>query len=243
MPRYFIEVAYEGTPFGGFQIQENAVTIQSEVTRSLQTLFKTTFELTGSSRTDAGVHARQNFFHFDAPSPITDPEKKLYSLNAILPPEIAIRNFFSVSPDAHCRFDAVSREYRYYIFNYKDPFLRHAAYFFPYTLKVADMNQAAALLMQYADFTSFSKRNTQVKNFHCHIQESKWYYEDGMLVYNVIANRFLRGMVKALVGTMLRVGRGKLTVHDFEKMIRQKDASKTDFSPPSKGLFLHKVNF
>lgn len=243
MPRYFIEVAYDGAPFGGFQIQKNAVTIQSELTQALEIFFKKKFELTGSSRTDAGVHARQNFFHFDMAEPIPQPEKSVYNLNAILPDEIAVMNFFKVNDDAHCRFDAVAREYKYQVYSYKNPFLRNTAYFFPYRIDIQKMNEAAQVLFEYTDFTSFSKKNTQVKNFNCRFQKSEWLYEGDVLIYRVAANRFLRGMVKALVGTMLRVGTGKLSVDDFKKVIESRDCSRADFSVPSKGLVLMEVKF
>lgn len=243
MPRYFIEVTYDGTPFGGFQIQKNAVTVQSELTRTLEVFFKKEFELTGSSRTDAGVHARQNFFHFDSPEMIPEPHKTIYNLNAILPDEIAVKSFFAVADDAHCRFDAVSREYKYHVYNYKNPFIKNTAYFFPYPVDFEKMNEAAAVLFEYTDFSSFSKKNTQVKNFNCRIEKSEWFYEGDVLIYHVVANRFLRGMVKALTGTMLRVGTGKLSVDDFRQVIESRDCSKADFSPPSRGLFLERVRF
>ncbi len=243
MPRYFLEVAYDGTEYGGFQIQNNAVTIQSEITTALKVFYKKNFELTGSSRTDAGVHAHQNFFHFDSESEFPDPAGDVYNLNAILPEDIVVKSFFRVSDDAHCRFDALSREYRYFVYSKKDPFFRGTAFYYPYALDLARMNEAAALLMQYEDFTSFSKRNTQVKNFVCKISLSEWQRENELLVYRVGSNRFLRGMVKGLVGTMLRVGRGKLSVSDFRNIIERKDCSLADFSVASKGLFLMRVNF
>lgn len=243
MPRYFIELAYEGTAYGGFQVQKNAVTIQSQVTHALEVFYKTAVELTGSSRTDAGVHARQNFFHVDMAEPIPDPERNVYNLNAILPADIVIKSLFRVADDAHCRFDALSREYQYYLYHQKDPFVRRTAFFFPYALDIDTMNQAAALLPGQRDFSAFSKKNTQVRNFECHIMESAWQRQDGLLVYRVVSNRFLRGMVKGLVGTMLRVGRGQLSVDDFRAIIDSRDCSRADFSVPSHGLFLMKVNF
>lgn len=243
MARYFLEVAYDGTHYGGFQIQQNANTIQAEVVKALEVLFRQRFELTGSSRTDAGVHARQNFFHFDMESPLADAGSYVYNLNAILPDDIVVKRFFSVANDAHCRFDALSREYRYYVYARKDPFLRGRAFYFPYRVDVSLMNEAAAMLLHHTDFTSFSKRNTQVKSFICDIRHSEWYYEDDVLVYRVISNRFLRGMVKALVGTMLRVGRGRMSPADFRQVIESRDCSRADFSVAPHGLFLVKVDF
>ncbi len=243
MPRYFIEVAYEGTNYGGFQIQKNAVTIQSEVGHAFETFYKMPFELTGSSRTDAGVHAHQNFFHFDADESIPEPERNVYNLNAILPDDIVIKRLSLVPNDAHCRFDAVSREYSYFIYDKKNPFIRNTAFFFPYKVDIDKMNEAAALLKQFTDFTSFSKKNTQVNNFNCAIEKSEWIPENDLLVYHVISNRFLRGMVKGLVGTMLRVGRGKISIKEFQEIIESRDCSNADFSVPSHGLFLMHVKF
>lgn len=243
MPRYFIEVAYDGTDYGGFQIQKNANTIQEEITNALAVFYKSSFDLTCSSRTDAGVHARQNFFHFDSTSEIPEPEKNIYNLNAILPDDIVVKNLFKVAPDAHCRFDAATRLYHYYVYQRKDPFIRRTAFFFPYELNVERMNEAANLLLQYEDFTSFSKRKTQVKNFICRLQKSEWKWQGDLLVYEVEANRFLRGMVKGLAGTMLRVGRGRMSVNTFQKIIENKDCSQADFSVASRGLFLTAVTF
>ena len=240
MPRYFIEVSYKGTAYSGFQTQKNANSVQAEIEKALKVFYKNEFELTGSSRTDAGVHALQNYFHFDIEQPITDAA---YQLNAILPPDIVVKNITEVKAAAHCRFDAVAREYRYYIYNSKDPFIADRAYYYPYALDLAKMNEAATVLMHYSDFTSFSKRNTQVKSFICNILVSEWAYENGNLVYYVKANRFLRGMVKGLVGTMFQVGRGKLTVQQFKEVIESKDSSKADFSVPAHGLFLVRVIF
>lgn len=240
MPRYFIELAYKGTAYSGFQVQKNANSIQAEVEKALAVLFRQQFELTGSSRTDAGVHALQNFFHFDSPVSLTDAS---YQLNAILPGDIVIKRLFPVDANAHCRFDALSREYKYNIYHQKDPFLFGTAYYFPYTAELKLLREAASIIKEHTDFTSFSKRNTQVKSFLCNIYESEWKQEDGCLVYQVKANRFLRGMVKGLVGTMLQVGRGKLTIGGLKEIIKSKDASKADFSVPSHALFLNKVNF
>ena len=241
MSRYFIELSYHGKNYAGFQIQDNAHTVQAEVEKALEIFFKHKFELTGSSRTDTGVHALQNFFHFD-----TDVQidlKSVYNLNAILPPDIVIKRIYPVSGNAHCRFDALSREYKYFIYLQKNPFLEDRAYYFPYTLDIDLLKEAAAIVPQYNDFTSFSKRNTQVKTFNCQIQKSEWVRDGECLVYNAKANRFLRGMVRGLVGTMLQVGRGKLNIEDFKRIIEAKDCSKADFSVPGHGLFLIKVKF
>ncbi len=241
MPRYFLELAYKGTQYSGFQVQQNAVTIQSEVEKALGIYFNQVFSLTGSSRTDAGVHALQNYFHFD--TDIAIQSRQLYNINAILPKDITVKNIHAVSTDAHCRFDAISREYRYFIYKEKDPFLQDRAWFYPYTIDMHLLNEAAQLVMGSHDFTSFSKRNTQVTNHICNVQKSEWLVQGDCLVFNVKANRFLRGMVKGLVGTMLRVGRGIITVNEFNQIIQAKDCTKADFTTPAQGLFLTAVTY
>lgn len=240
MPRYFIELAYKGTAYAGFQVQQNANTVQAEVEKALQTYFRQSFSLTGSSRTDAGVHALQNFFHFDSERVLEDAA---YHLNAILPADIVVQRLFEVGPEQHSRFDALSREYRYHIYHKKDPFLKDTAYQYPFPLDFDKLNAAAALLMEYSDFTSFAKRNSQVHTHICQLMKSEWVSTENGMYYQVRANRFLRGMVKGLVGTMLQVGRGKLSLEEFRAVIEAKDASLADFSVPSQGLFLVRVEF
>ena len=241
MPRYFLEVSYKGTNYSGFQIQQNANSIQAEIEKAFQILQKEKIDLTGSSRTDAGVHALQNFFHFDFEGEI-NPHFE-YKMNAILPDDIALQKLIAVGDEAHCRFDAISREYKYFIYRHKDPFLEDRAFYFPYKLNIDLMQQAAAMIQTNRDFTSFSKRNTQVKTFNCDIMASDWQWEDGHLVFYVTGNRFLRGMVRALVATMLKIGRGKMTIPEFKNVIEEKDSSKASFAAPSQGLFLMRVNF
>lgn len=236
MPRYFLEVAYMGTHYSGFQVQDNQRTIQSEMTRALEVLFRRSFTLTGSSRTDAGVHAVQNFFHFDTDLQLTD--KHIYNLNAILQRDIAVKRIYEVGANAHCRFDALARAYQYHIYRHKDPFRQDRGWLYPYPLDKTLLDEAAAVLLEYRDFTSFSKRNTQVKTFQCTIERSEWEERDGGLVYHVRANRFLRGMVRGLVGTMLKVGRGQLSVAGFREIIEARDCTKADFTTPPQGLFL-----
>lgn len=241
MPRYFLELAYKGTDYSGFQLQDNANTIQAEVEKAFEILHKQKVILTGSSRTDSGVHALQNYFHFDYNESIN--AQFIYKMNAILPEDIVIKKLTPVAGDAHCRFDAVAREYRYYIYRYKNPFLKERAFFFPYRMDIDLMQQAAVVIKEYVDFTSFSKRNTQVKTFNCIIQESKWGMEGDSLVYYVRANRFLRGMVRALTATMLRVGRGKISLDELRDIIEAKDCTKASFAVPPHGLFLISVNY
>jgi tRNA pseudouridine38-40 synthase len=239
--RYFLEVAYKGTHYKGFQVQVDVDTIQSEVERAFRLLQRATVEMYGSSRTDAGVHALQNFFHFDYEGEIHP--QFLYKTNAILPPDIVIKNIVAVRADAHCRFDARNREYRYYIYRNKNPFLEDRAYFYPYTLDIALLQEAATVLMAYTDFSSFSKRKTNVKHFLCDIFHSQWQQEDDCIVYTVKANRFLRGMVRGLVATMLQAGCGKMDMDRFKTIIEAQDCTKADFSAPAHGLFLVKIDF
>ena len=241
MPRTFLEVAYRGTHYSGFQIQDNASSIQQEVEKALEIVFRQPITLTGSSRTDTGVHALQNYFHFDYEGLID--KRILYNINAILPPDIVLKNIQPVASDAHCRYDALSREYRYYIYRTKNPFLADRAWFFPYTLDRDNLAAAAALIPQYEDFTTFSKRNTQAKTRLCTVLGSGWQEEGECLVYRVVANRFLRGMVRGLVGTMLQVGRGKSSVEEFAAVIGRKDNQLADFSAPGHGLFLFRISF
>ncbi len=242
MPRFFVEVAYKGTHYAGFQIQANANTIQAEIEKAFHIYFRQKFELTGSSRTDAGVHALQNFFHFDTNENIKNiPIEASYHLNAILPKDIVVKSIFKVDSNAHCRFDAVSRSYEYTLYQSKDPFLEDTACYYPYPLSVDLLNEAALIIKSNTDFQSFSKKNTQVKTFDCAIMESSWAFDGNKIRYQVKGNRFLRGMVKGLVGTMLKVATGKISIVDFEAIIKDHAVSKVDFSMPPQGLVLVRV--
>jgi tRNA pseudouridine38-40 synthase len=240
MPRYFIEVSYKGTNYSGFQKQQNANSVQAELEKALEIFYRQKFELTGSSRTDAGVHALQNFFHFDINTIIDDGS---YNLNAILPDDIVAKRIFRVADDAHCRFDALSRQYHYYIYQDKNPFLQGRAYYVPYSVDMDLLQAAAGEIKKHTDFTSFSKRNTQVKTFKCSIYQSEWIKQDDCLVYIVKANRFLRGMVKGMVGTMLLAGKKKISLEEFSAIITAKDCTKADFSVSADGLFLVNVAY
>lgn len=244
MPRYFLEVSYNGARYSGFQVQDNAPSVQAAVEKALNTFFRmgeNPFQLTGSSRTDAGVHALQNFFHFDVP--FTIQPRQAYNINALLPGDIALNGIYLVKDDAHCRFDATGREYKYYIYGHKNPFLADRAYFYPYRPDVDKLNEVAALVLGKHDFTSFSKRNTQVHTFFCTIQKSQWVQEGDCLVYNVAGNRFLRGMVRGLVSTMLKVSRKDDYINAFNTILAGKDCNKADFAVPGHALFLVKVGY
>ena len=239
--RYFLEVSYKGTAYSGFQSQKNANTVQAEIEKAFKIILKEEIVLTGSSRTDAGVHAYQNYFHFDVNRALSS--NLLYNLNAVLPADISVNSLKEVENNAHCRFDAVGREYKYFIYKKKNPFLTNSAFYFPYRLDLEVMQAAAIIIKGYSDFTSFSKRNTQVKSFDCDIKESKWIIEGECLVYNVEANRFLRGMVRALTATMLKLGRGKIDLGTFKDIIEAKDCTLANFAVPAHGLFLINVSF
>jgi tRNA pseudouridine38-40 synthase len=241
MSRYFLEVSYKGTAYSGFQVQANAGSIQEEVEKAFGIFFKKPVIMTGASRTDTGVHARQNFFHFDFDEEVTG--EMVYRLNAILPGDICVRGIYQMPDGAHCRFDAESREYRYYIYNKKNPFIADRAYFYPYPLNWGLLEEAAWRLKEFNDFTSFSKRRTQVNHFRCSIFESQWVKEDADTFYRIQANRFLRGMVRGLTGTMLLVGREVLTIQQFEEILRSGDSSQVNFNVPAKGLFLERVRY
>jgi len=241
MPRYFLELSYKGEGYSGFQVQQNAVTIQAEVEKAFRIFFRQNVELTGSSRTDAGVHALQNYFHFDWDDEF--PQASVYNLNAILPAAIVIKSVKEVKPDAHSRFHATAREYKYFIYDRKNPFIDDRAWYLPYTLDEALLVACAQRVKNSLDFSSFSKRNTQVKTFQCGITTSEWIRQDGCLVYHVQANRFLRGMVRGLVGTMVRVARGTMTMEAFEALFSKSTIASADFSAPARGLFLVKVNY
>ena len=243
MPRYFLEIAYTGTNYSGFQVQQNANTVQAEAEKALEIFYRNKFDLTGSSRTDAGVHARQNFFHFDTGVEISP--QHIYNINSILPNDIVIKNIIPVKDDAHCRFSATGRRYKYYITQNKNPFLLNTACYYPYKTNIEILKLLAQEVINYTDFTSFSKRNTQVKTFICAIENSEWTIENDCLVYHVKANRFLRGMVRALTATMLRVAKdsSENPIHSFKKIIESKDCTKANFSVPAHGLFLVEVSF
>lgn len=232
---------YDGTAFSGSQIQGVQPTVQLALNSALATLLRYPVETFGASRTDEGVHALGNIYHFDAADALSADD--VYRLNAILPVAVSITNLYGVAPDFNARFDATSRRYRYRIYRKKDPFLFHRALHFPYRLDKRVLDETAAALMEYTDFESFSKRGAQVKTYKCTILQSYWEEVGEELHYVVEANRFLRGMVRGLVGTQLRAGRGKYDVPGFREIIEAKDCSRADFSPKGWGLYLEEVVF
>ena len=238
MPRYFLELSYKGTNYSGFQKQENANTIQAEVEKAFLILEGQSITLIGSSRTDAGVHALQNYFHFDYEE--LHPQF-LYKMNAILPDDIALKKIHMLPANAHSRFDALSRRYEYRIYRKKNPFLQGFALHYPFKLDIQVMEEAAAIIGTKNYFFPFCKTNTQAKNFNCSVYKSQWIDKEDSLVYIIEANRFLRGMVRLLTASMLQVGRKKISIGEFCGMFDAND--KCGFSIPSHGLFLTHVNF
>ena len=241
MPRYFLELCYDGSRFSGFQVQENANTIQAEVEKAISVLLRSSIDLTGSSRTDAGVHALQNYFHFNHELPL--PEGFVYHVNAILPPQIAIVSCLQVGNKSHCRFDASGRWYRYKLNNRKDPFEIKRAWYYPYPLDREKLDAAAAMVISNTDFTAFAKRHADAKTNICSVFRSEWKQTEHGWEYEVEANRFLRGMVRGLVSTMLQVGRNKISIEAFHEILRSNDNQKTHFTAPGHGLYLVKVKF
>lgn len=241
--RYFVELSYRGTNFHGWQKQPNALTIQEELEKAFGLILRQPIEIIGSSRTDAGVHALQQFAHFDWPTEIKDTDRVIHSLNSILPYDIAIKRLILVNSDVHSRFAATHRCYEYRIVRHKDPFQTALAYQFWPALDTAKMNEAALLLLQYEDFECFSKIHTDVKTFLCHIKHAYWEESPRGLIFHIKANRFLRGMVRAIVGTLLEIGRGRTTITEFEQIILSKNRKNAAAQAPSCGLFLTEVGY
>lgn len=240
--RYFVQFSYNGKAYHGWQGQPNAITVQQVLQESLSTLIKKEVALVGAGRTDAGVHAKQMFAHFDVESSF-DEEDVVYRMNAFLPDDIAVQKLFSVPDGAHARFDALERTYEYLVVQQKNPFYTDSAHYVKMPLAIEKMNEAAALLLQYEDFECFSKSNTDVRTFLCDIKKAQWTKNEEVLVFTIRANRFLRNMVRAIVGTLLDVGLGKRTLQDVKAVINSKDRSKAGASVPAKGLYLTKINY
>ncbi len=239
MPRYVLEVAYDGTAFHGSQIQGDTPTVQLSLNAALSILLRRPVETFGASRTDESVHALSNFYHFDADELMN--AHSAYQLNAILPLTLGIRAIYQAAHDFNARFDALSRRYRYRIYRRKNPFLYLRALHYPYKLDPGILDETAAILKQYTDFEAFSKRNAQTKTFKCGIHQSYWEEQGEELHYVVEANRFLRGMVRGLVGTQLRAARGKYDVAEFRRIVESGDCRRADFSPKGWGLYLEEI--
>ncbi len=243
--RYFIKLAYNGLAYSGWQIQPNAVTVQQWIENGLSAIAGVKCGVTGCGRTDAGVHAYIFYAHFDHDATLS--KEALYHLtfrlNRYLPPDVVVHEIMTVLPGAHARYSALSREYEYLIIRKKDPFNFQRAYFVHGDLDLERMNDCAALLMGKHNFQCFSKVNTQVNNYFCDIQSAYWIEQDLILKFNIKADRFLRNMVRAIVGTMLDVGRGRLTTEEFKQIINSRSRSEAGFSVPAKGLSLKGVEY
>ena len=239
--RYFLEIAYKGTAFHGWQTQDNAHTIQAELENALKKLFTEPVEITGSGRTDTGVHALQQFAHLDVVKEIT--ADTLYKLNCMVSRDIVIKNAHRVRDDANARFDAVSRTYEYHISTERDPFSQGVTLFNPKPLNITLMNQAAEVLLRHTDYQSFSKVHTDTPHFLCNISYAKWHQQGNRIVFTIEANRFLRGMVRSIVGTLMEVGKEKLTLDGFEQIILSKDRKAAGMAVSPDGLFLTKVKY
>ncbi len=241
--RYFIELAYNGKNYHGWQKQLNAHSVQSEIEQKLAVLLKEDIELTGCGRTDTGVHARQFYAHFDTESEFV-PAKMCIQLNAILPKDIVIENIFLVKAENHARFSATYREYEYRISTKPNPFLYELSSMYTKPLNIDAMNHAAKLLLNHSDFECFSKVHTDVKNFNCKITKASWeIHENGMLVFTIRADRFLRNMVRAIVGTLLDIGYHKINIEKLEQILESKNRSEAGTSVAAQGLFLTKVGY
>lgn len=235
--RYFIEIAYSGKSYFGWQRQPNQISVQQVLEESLSTLLRREIVLVGSGRTDTGVHAKQLFAHFDSDK-IENRENLVFRLNSFLPKDISVKSIFEVKADAHARFDALKREYEYRIVIGKDPFSQDFAYQIHNRPNVGAMNEAASLLMEYKDFQCFSRSKTDVKTFNCTVVKAKWKENSNELVFTIIADRFLRNMVRAIVGTLLDVGFGKITLKGFEEILKSKNRERAGASAPPQGLYL-----
>lgn len=240
--KYFVQFSYNGKAYHGWQNQPNAVTVQQVLENAFSTLLRSDVPLMGAGRTDTGVHAKQMFAHFEVDK-IGDVEDLTYKLNSFLPEDIAVQEIFEVLPEAHSRFAATERTYEYWVIQEKNPFYAEAAYYVKHPLEIEKMNEAAALLMEFEDFECFSKSNTDVHTYLCDIKESSWVMKEGVLVFTITANRFLRNMVRAIVGTLLDVGTGKSTLADVKSIINSKDRSKAGYSVPAKGLYLTRISY
>ena len=244
--RYFIELAYNGQNFHGWQIQPNAITVQEVLQDAMKTLLRQKVDIMGCGRTDTGVHARQFFAHieFDLDASKMNTDQLAYKLNHFLKNDISIFRIFRVNEAAHSRFEALSRTYEYRLRMDKSPFDQEFTYRSTYPkLDFELMNQAAALLFNYSDFTSFSKTGTDVKTNNCKIMQAEWKNADGVWIFTIKADRFLRNMVRAIVGTLLELGSGKIDLESFEKIIKSKNRSNAGWSVPAHGLALVKLEY
>ena len=243
MQRYFLQLSYKGSRYFGWQRQPNAISVQDVIEKTLSTVLREDIAVVGAGRTDTGVHASFYVLHFDVSNEIQEPEKLVYHLNRFLPDDIAVQKINKVNNDFHARFSAASRTYKYFISTVKDPFNTETCYQFTIPLDVEKMNEAAKTLFEYTDFTSFAKLHTDVKTNNCKIFQAEWERNDNKLVFTIKADRFLRNMVRAIVGTLLEIGKGKITGDDFRSIIEMKNRGAAGTSAPPQGLFLVDIGY
>jgi tRNA pseudouridine38-40 synthase len=244
MTRYFLAFSYKGTFYNGLasQTQSNVSTIQNEIEKTLHIIFRTTIATTTSSRTDAGVHAIENYLQFDTNLAVIP--NFIYKINALLPLDIYVSAIYKMHELAHCRFDPIGRDYKYYLHTVKNPFVQETSWHYPYKINTDLLHQTAQIIKDTTNFESFSKKHGDNYTHICTIAKSEWHIlPNGIITYNVVGNRFLRGMVRGLVGTMLQVAKGAISIKNFEEIISSNDCTKADFSTAAKGLFLQKVIF
>lgn len=241
--RYAVWLSYKGTNYHGWQIQPNGITIQEVLNDRFSKLLRQEIMFNGAGRTDTGVHASYFIAHFDVLQPIDDTYKLVWKANSFLPKDISIQKIHIVTSDFNSRFDAQSRTYKYFIHNQKNPFFTDTSWYCRYKLDVNKMQEGADALFDYDDFTSFSKLHTDVKTNICQVMLAKWMWENNQLVFTIKANRFLRNMVRAITGTLIELGRGKISLDDFRKIIEKKDRSKAGTSAPALGLFLTDIEY
>lgn len=240
--RYFLHISYDGTRYHGWQIQPNGVSVEGEVERCLSIILRKPIDIVGAGRTDAGVHARHLPAHFDVEEPIEDCDQLTYRLNRILPKDICVTKTELVADDLHARFSATSRTYHYYIHTFKSPFHNLYSWECHYNLDFEAMNKAAEMLLEHDDFATFCKSHSDVKTTLCKVSEARWIRQtDGSWYFRITANRFLRNMVRAVVGTLVEVGRGRMTISDFQKALEGRSRTLAGESMPGNALFLEKV--
>lgn len=239
--RYFLELSYHGGAYHGWQRQPNAVSVQEKVEHVLSTLTQKNIEVVGAGRTDAGVHAKQLYAHFDVAEALG--EDFVFKLNSLLPRDIAVLGLKEVTADAHARFDALSRAYEYHITQRKDPFKTDSAFYLKRNVNLEMMNEAADILLDYTNFKSFSRSRTDVRTYNCKIAHAYWEQQDQQLVFHIKADRFLRNMVRAIVGTLLDVGLGKTTVEQVHGIIKSESRSEAGASVPAHGLYLTRIEY
>jgi tRNA pseudouridine38-40 synthase len=240
--RFFIKFSYNGTNYHGWQIQPNAISVQETLNKALSTVLNSNIECMGAGRTDSGVHAQEMFAHFDFNSEFII-EEVIHKLNSFLPNDIAIFNIYKVHEDAHARFDAKKRTYEYHINTFKNAFANELSWYYRQKLDINLMNEASKKMLKQTNFQAFSKVNTDVNTFDCKIHDVNWVIENDKIIFTISADRFLRNMVRAIVGTIILVGLKKITIQDFEEIINSKNRNNAGFSVPAHGLYLTKIEY